>query len=247
MCWRNANITAIPKCYLSSDTWNYRPISITPLLAKIFEHVISGRVSRYLEHSHLTPANQFAHRKNLGITDAQLSISHEIQHALDHGHEARVVQLDFSAAFDQLNHAGLLRKLQSFGVSGLVLSILTQFLTDRTQRVCVDNCYSDWCSVHSGVPQGSVLGPLLINVYTSDLLQITSNPIYGYADYVTLVFTVESPKSRLDVSASLNEDLRRISDWCRTWNMKLNTYIKIKMLVYFMLSDAKSPSWPSAC
>ncbi len=222
MCWRNANITAIPKGSPSSDASNYRPISITPLLSKIFEHVISGRLSRYLEHSHLIPANQFAYRKNLGTTDALLTISHKIQQALDCGHEARVVQLDFSAAFDRVNHAGLLRKLQSFGVGGPVLSILTQFLTHRTHRVCVDSCYSDWYSVHSGVPQGSVLGPLLFNVYTSDLLQITSNPIYGYADDVTLVATVESPNSRLDVSTSLNEDLRRISDWCRTWNMKLN-------------------------
>ncbi len=88
--------------------------------------------------------------------------------------------------------------------------------------MCVDNCYSDWYSVHSGVHQGSILGPLLFNAYTSDLLQITCNPFYGYADDETRVATVESPKSRLNVSASLNEDLGRIYDWCRTWNMKLN-------------------------
>ncbi len=96
---------------------------------------------------------QFAYRKNLGTTDALLSTSHKSQQALDRGHEARVVQLDFSAAFDRVNYAGLLRKLQSFGVGGPVLSILTQYLTDRTHCVCFDNCYSDWCSVHSGVPQ----------------------------------------------------------------------------------------------
>ncbi len=88
--------------------------------------------------------------------------------------------------------------------------------------VCVDNCNSDWYSILSGVPQGSVLGPLLFNVYTSDLLQIISNPIYGYADDVTFVANVDAPKPCLDVSASLNENLRRISDWCRTWNVKLD-------------------------
>ncbi len=92
--------------------------------------------------------------------------------------------------------------------------------------MCVDDCWSDWHSVHSGVPQGSVLGPLLFNVYTSDLLQITSNPIYGYAD-VTLVFTVDSLKSRLGVNASLNEGLT--SNWCHTWNMQLNAS-KLKCL-----------------
>ncbi len=77
--------------------------------------------------------------------------------------------------------------------------------------MCIDNCYSDCYSIQSGVPQDSVLGPLLFNIYTSDLLQITSKPIYGYADDVTLVATVDSPKSRFDVSTSLNEDLKRIS------------------------------------
>ncbi len=76
-----------------------------------------------------------------------------------------------------------------------------------------------------GVPQGSVLGPLLFNIYTSDVLQITSNPIYRYAGDVTLVAVVDSLKSHLDVSASLNEDFRHISVWCHTWNMKLNASI----------------------
>ncbi len=82
ICWRSANITAIPKGSPSADACNYRPISITPLLSKIFEHVISGRLSRYLEHSHFIPANQFAFRKNLGTTDALLCIVHKIQQAL---------------------------------------------------------------------------------------------------------------------------------------------------------------------
>ncbi len=74
-CWRNANITAIPKGSPSSDAWDYRPISITPLLYKIFEHVISGRLSRYLELSYLIPANQFPYRKNPGTTDELLYLS----------------------------------------------------------------------------------------------------------------------------------------------------------------------------
>ncbi len=80
-------------------------MSITPLLSKIFEHDISGRLSHYLEHVHLIPANQFAYHKNLGTTDALLSISHKIQQALNRGNETKVVQLDFSAAFDRVNHA----------------------------------------------------------------------------------------------------------------------------------------------
>ncbi len=114
--------------------------SLLPLLSKIFELVNSGRLSPYPEHSRLIPTNKFAYRKNLGITDELFCISHKVQQALDRRHEARVVQLDFSAAFHRVSHAGLLRKLETFGVGGPVLSILTQFLTDLTHRVCVDKC-----------------------------------------------------------------------------------------------------------
>ena len=130
MCWRVANITSIPKGSPSPNVSNYRPISITPILSKVFGHsVISTRLSRFLERSCLLSSNQFAYRKNLGTTNALLTISHKIQLALDLGHEARiVVQLDMSAAFDWVNHDGLLWKLRSVGVGWSVLSVLNEFM-----------------------------------------------------------------------------------------------------------------------
>ena len=109
VCWRVANITSIPKGSPSPNVSNYRPISITPILSKVFEHLISTRLSRFLERSCLLSSNQFAYRKNLGTTDVLLTISHKIQ-------SARIVQLDLSAAFDWVNHDGLLWKLRSVGV-----------------------------------------------------------------------------------------------------------------------------------
>ena len=138
-------------------------------------------------------SNQFAYRKNIGTTDVLLMISHTIQSALDRGHEARIVQLDLSAAFDWVNHDGLLWKLlRSVGVGASVLSVLTQFLRGRTHCVCVDGSFSGWHNVHSSVPQGSVLGPSLFNIYTIHLFQITQNSLYGYANDVTLIATVAS-------------------------------------------------------
>ena len=117
------------------------------------------------------PAAQFAYRKALGCTDAQLTISHHLLKSLEAGMESHIVQLDFSAAFDRVSHSGLLFKLKSIGVGGTVLSICTEILSDRRQRVVVDGAASDWIPIISGVPQGSVLGPLLFILYSSKIFE----------------------------------------------------------------------------
>ena len=109
------------------------------------------------------------------------------------GQEARIVQIDFSTAFDRVNHKGILFKLCSVGVGGSVLSVLTQFLSNRTQYVVVDGCRSKPVNMVSGVPQGSVLGPQLFLLYTAELFSIVEKKLYGYADDSTLVAVVPSP------------------------------------------------------
>ena len=95
------------------------------------------------------------------------------------GQEARIVQIDFSAAFDRVNHQGILSKLCSVGVGGSVISVLTQFLSNRSQYVVVDGCRSKLINVVSGVPQGSVLDPQLFLLYTAELFSILENKLYG--------------------------------------------------------------------
>ena len=112
---------------------------------------------------------QFAYRKGLGTCDSLLCVSHTLQSALESVQEARIMQIDFSAAFDRVNPLGILYKLCFVGIGGSVLSILTQFLSNRSQQVMVDGCLSKLANVVSGVPQGSVLGPLLFLLYTLEL------------------------------------------------------------------------------
>ena len=112
----------------SSSVANYRPISITLVLSKVFERLVSVCLGRFMELSGVLPTTQFACRKGLGTCDALLCMSHTLQSALESGQEARIVQIDFSAAFHRVNFLGILYNLCSVGIRGSVLSILTQFL-----------------------------------------------------------------------------------------------------------------------
>ena len=126
------------------------------------------------------PAAQFAYNKGLGCADAQLTISHNIHKSLDIQGWSHIVQLGFSAAFDKVSLCGLLLNLMSIGVYRSVLSICREFLSNRRQRVVVDGSASEWILILSGVPKGSVLGPLLLILNTSEMFERVENWLYAY-------------------------------------------------------------------
>ena len=232
MFWRTANITPTSKLVTAgSCPSDYRPISITPILSKLFERLLAKRLNTYAENNSLFPSQQFGFRKGLGACDAVLTISEMVQQALDKGSEAYMVGLDFSAAFDRVNHKALIYKLKQFGIGGPFLNILTEFLTDRKQRVVVDGQCGEWRRVISGVPQGSVLGPLLFILYTQDMWVGLENQLVAYADDATLISVIPKPTDRNRVSESMNRDLAKISDWCNLWGMKLNPNKTQSMIV----------------
>ena len=161
----------------------------------------------------MLPTTQFAYRKGLGTCDALLCVAHTLQSALEMGQEARIVQIDFSAPFDRVSHQGILFKFCSVGVGGSVLSVLTEFLSNRSQYVVVDFCRSKLVNVVSRVPQGSVLGRLLFLLYTAELFSVMENKLSSYAEDSTLVAVVPSPGERVAVSESINRDTNRVSVW----------------------------------
>ena len=232
ICWRTGHITPVPKgSGAGSCPSEYRPISITPVLSKVFERLLAKRLYAYAESNNLFPNLQFGFRKGLGTCDALLTISNTVQKALDLGQEVRMIGLDFSAAFDRVNHKALLFKLKQLGIGGPFFNILSEFLSNRTQRVVVDGQLGDLRPVVSGVPQGSVLGPLLFILYTHDMWFGLENMLVSYADDATLLAVVPSPAARLDVSDSLNRDLAKISSWCRNWGMLMNPTKTQSMIV----------------
>ena len=142
---------------------------------------------------------------------------HTLQSVLESGQEARIVQIEFSAAFDRVNHPGNLHKLRIVGIGSFVLPILTQFLSNRSQQVIVDGCRSKLVNVMSRMPQGSLLGPLLFLLYTSELFSILENQLIGYADDYTLIAVVPSPGVRVTGTEALSRDLVKVSEWCDLW------------------------------
>ena len=128
-----------------------------------------------------------------------------------------MVSLDFSAAFDRVNHKALVFKLRQIGVGGPFLSILTEFLSNRLQKVVVDGQFNEYRNVILGVPQGSALGTLLFILYTHDMWFGLENILVSYADDATLLARIPSPNMRSNVAESLNRDLSKISRWCNLW------------------------------
>ena len=216
LCWRSANISPIPKG--TSPTQypsEYRPISITPVLSKIYEKLIVRRLSKFIDTKEILPPSQFGFRKGLGTADALLTLVHDLQTSLDCSSEARVLSLDFSSAFDLVNHEALLYKLKLAAVGGPIFNVLKNFLSNRRQRVSVDSSFSHFKPVLSGVPQGSVLGPLLFILYTADMWHNLENQLLAYADDATLYASITFPIDRVSVAESLNRDIAMIESWCK--------------------------------
>ena len=190
----------------------------------------------------MLPSSQFGFRRGLSTSDALVYIVHDLQASLDAGHESRLISLDFSSAFDRVNHNALLSKIRSIGVGGCFLQILSQFLTNRKQRVSLDGCYSPFSPVVSGVPQGSVLGPLLFIIYTSDMWCGIESNIVAYADDTTIYATIPSPRDRLRVANVLSRDISNILSWCDRWGMKPNP--KKSHSIVFGRSRTSIPAHP---
>ena len=175
----------------------------------MFERLLSVRLARFMERNGVLPTTQFAYRKGLGTCDALLCVFLALHCALESGQEARIVQIDFSAAFDRVNHQGIFYRLCSVGIGVSVLSILTQFLSNRSQHVIVDGCRHKLVDAVSGGPQASVLGPLLFLLYTSEFISILENKLIGNADDSSLMAIVPSPGVRIAVAESMIRDLGR--------------------------------------
>ena len=172
----------------------------------------------FLAYDLLAP-NQSGFKPGNSCTNQLLSITHEIYSSFDDVFEVRSVFLDISKAFDKVWHEGIIFKLQQNGISDDLLNILSDFLRNRKQRVTLNGQSSSWTDVNAGVPQGSVLGPLLFLIYINDLPDGLSSNAKLFADDTSLFSVVH------DINTStieLNSDLKKINDWAFQWKMTFN-------------------------
>jgi len=216
--WKKAYVTPVYKKGPRTNPSNYRPISLTCICCKLLEHIIYSAISSHANDHNIMCTNQHGFRKKRSCETQLLETINDLTSALDAGHEVDVLFLDFSKAFDRVSHNCLLHKLLHYGINGSVHNWITNFLSDRSQQVILDNCHSNPCKVSSGVPQGSVLGPLLFLLYINDLSKNITSTIRLYADDTVVYRIIHST----DDIQKLQEDLNTLYQWTKDWFMLFN-------------------------
>ena len=231
--WKRGNI--IP-CFKKGDKSlikNYRPVSLLPIFGKIFEKCIFDSLYTYFEENNLLSGCQSGFRKGDSCTSQLLAIVENIFRSFDANPsiDTRGIFLDISKAFDRVWHEGLVFKLKSYGIKGPLLGLIKDFLSERLQRVVINGQESSWENILAGVPQGSILGPLLFLIYINDLPINIESDVKIFADDTSLFSKVNNPISSETV---LNRDMERINTWANQWKMYFNPDVtKQAVEVYF--------------
>ena len=199
---------------------NYRPISILPVFSKILEKLIYNRLDEFFENNNILIDSQYDFRKHRSTTSAVLRLTDHILKSFDEKKFTLGVFLDLSKAFDCVNHDILLRKLDYYGVRGIALDLLKSYLSDRQQFTFYKNTISQPCSIIHSVPQGSILGPLLFNIYINDIINATKIlKTILFADDSCFYYT---HKNVIDLINVINNELVLINDWFISNKLTLN-------------------------
>ena len=220
-----ADLTPLHKKDDPTNKCNYRNVSLLPITSKIFEKVLQGQISIYVD-KFLSPY-LCGYRQGYNAQYALLSMLEKWRISVDKGGFGGGVLMDLSKAFDTLNHDLLIAKLYAYGFNRDSLRLLKSYLTDRWQRTKINNSFSSWKSLLIGVPQGSVLGPLLFNLFINDLFYVIKSDLCNYADDNTPYAcdtSLDALMNKLEVSSD------KALDWFRRNGMKLNSD-KCKLLV----------------
>eukprot|EP00057_Strongylocentrotus_purpuratus_P019197 XP_011673671.1 PREDICTED: uncharacterized protein LOC100891953 [Strongylocentrotus purpuratus] len=222
-----------------NDLANYRPVSNLPFLAKVTEKIVASRLTAYLQGNDLHECLQSAYRKNHSVETALLKVSDDILTSIDCRKAAALVLLDLSAAFDTIDHAVLLERLrEDFGIEATALQWFESYLNDRRQAVVINGKLSPETTLSYGVPQGSVLGPLLFTLYITPLGSIIQRhglSAHFYADDTQLYLTFDPKVGGAEerAAAAISAAIEEIRCWMRRNFLKLNE----KKTEYLLLSS----------
>ena len=216
--WKLANVTPIFKKGSKSSPGNYRPISLTSIVCKLMETIIRDKIVKHLEENNLLNDSQHGFRSKRSCLTNLLDFFYDIFKMYDEEKAVDVVYLDFQKAFDKVPHKRLLAKIKAHGIDGKVLSWLENWLSERKQRVVINGKTSEWLNVTSGVPQGSVLGPVLFLIYINDIDNDLCCKISKFADDTKIGNKATSHLQRQQIQ----NDLDKLVEWSERWQMNFN-------------------------
>ena len=217
--WKEANIIPLFKKGSRNKSVNYRPVSLTSVICKLLETIMRDHdmMDFLVKHKLINPSQHGFLKARSCLTNL-LCFFEEITKWVDDGSPVDVIYLDFQKAFDKVPHQRLILKLKSHGMGNSIINWIEQWLTDRRQRVVVDGEVSSWKSVLSGVPQGSVLGPILFLVYIDDLEEGVTGNILKFADDTKLFRKTKE----IGDKKKLQDDIDKLVRWSEKWQMLFN-------------------------
>jgi ribonuclease P/MRP protein subunit RPP40 len=216
--WKKANVTAMYKKGRRETAGNYRPVSLTSHVGKVLESIIPDSIVNHLDRNKLIYNTQHGFVKGRSCLTNLLEFLEDVTEYVDQGSPVDAIYLEFQNAFDKVPHQRLLKKVQALGINGTAYTWIEDRLKNRTQRVQFGEDSSNWTSVLCGVPQGSVLGPILFLIYINDIDDGIESKILKFADVTKLYRRITSEE---DVT-KLQEDLATLFRWSTEWLMLFN-------------------------
>ncbi|KAJ1519220.1 hypothetical protein ONE63_011174 [Megalurothrips usitatus] len=220
--WKCANVLPLPKVKNPIQCTDFRPISILCLFAKVLEKIVHDQMYDFAANNGIMNPLQSGYRKGHSTITALLKVTDDVRKSIDERKLTVLVLLDLSKAFDRVNHKLLLIKLRKLGFSSSVVNWLKEYLTNRWQRVMSGEFVSEWAPVETGVPQGSVLGPLLFMLYLHDIstaLQHTNYHLYADDTQLYKDFLINDVNEVIEM---VNSDLCRLNNNISSHNLSLN-------------------------
>jgi hypothetical protein len=218
-CLKIAKVIPLFKSGSSFDTGNYRPISLLPAINKIFERLIYDRLVSFFKKYNIINENQFGFRQGYNTELAVAKFHEDTLTNLDNNYATCAILLDLSKAFDSVNRRILLQKLYMYGIRGIAYNLIESYLKNRSQYIEVGKVKSTHCAVEVGVPQGSVLSPLLFLIHINDFKNCTRLNVINFADDTMLYYKFKETKN---IESFLKHELQNVYNWMKDNHLKLN-------------------------
>ena len=226
--WKNAKVVPVFKAGCKSNVENYRPISVLSIVSKIIERAVHDQMYSYLSLNHFLNPSQSGFRSQYSTATTVIDVEDFILKNMDEGKVTGAIFLDLKKAFDTVNHSLLLNKLKKFGIRDIELNWFKSYLNNRMQSVKVGSTLSDLEPINIGIPQGSILGPLLFIIFVNDLPDSVICKTVMYADDTSLLISSSDP---LCLQNSLNLNMCRIASWFQKNHLTLNIS-KTKLMLF---------------